>query len=55
MELARLGALIHRGTQEECDRMCGLLSAVAYSGDRQPIIASYLVVTEAENYEEVPA
>jgi hypothetical protein len=47
--------LLNRGTREECERVADLLSAVSYSGDRSPITASYLVVTEAENYVEVSA
>lgn len=46
--------LLGRGTREECERIADLIPAVAYSGDREPITDSYMVVTEAENYMEAP-
>ena len=43
------GAILHRGTEEECERLASMLPAVAYNGPRNVLRASMRWAPEAPN------
>lgn len=45
------GAILHRGTEEECERLASMLPAVAYNGPRNVLRASMRWAPEAPNPE----
>ncbi len=43
------GAILHRGTEEECERLASMLPAVAYNGPRNVLRASMRWAPEPPN------